>query len=135
MIFVGSQTRFYIGRDSAVSPVAGQVFDLDTKIFGYLAPELRKVACLKHQHAIAGRKRVDDSRFPRARAGTRVDHHRTARLKDRAQAFQNLYSELREFGTAVVNDGSVDGSQNAVGNVRRTRDLKKVAAGVNHGCS
>ena len=93
------------------------------------------MACLKHQHAIAGRKRVNDSRFPGARAGTGVDHHRTARLKDWAQAFQNLYCELRELGTAVVNDGSVDGPQNAVGNIRRAWNLKKVAAGVNHGCS
>jgi len=35
----------------------------------------------------------------------------------------------------VVNDGLVDGPQNAVGNVRGAWNLKKVAASVNHGGS
>ena len=32
-------------------------------------------------------------------------HHRTARLKDRAEAFENFRSERCELGPAMVNDG------------------------------
>ena len=53
-------------------------------------------------------------------------------LKDRAEAFENLLGQFREFGAAVVDHRLVDGPQNAVGNVGRTRDLEKVATGVNH---
>ncbi len=32
----------------------------------------------------------------------------------------------------MINDGPTDGPQNAIGNVCRTGDLQKVAAGMNH---
>src|ERR1700693_915003 len=87
MIFVVRQTRFNIGRHCATAPVAVEVFHLDTEIFSYLAPEPREVAGLEHQYAVARRECVDESRFPSAGPGARVNYNVTFRLKDRAQGF------------------------------------------------
>jgi hypothetical protein len=56
----------------------------------------------------------------------------TACLKNRAETFENLLGELREFWAAVVDDRLVDRPQNSVGYVSGARDLEKVATSVNH---
>jgi hypothetical protein len=53
-------------------------------------------------------------------------------LKDWAKALENFCAQFREFGASVVNDRLGHGSQDSVGDIRGTRDLKKVAARMNH---
>jgi hypothetical protein len=49
-----------------------------------------------------------------------------------AQTFQNFLCQIRKFNATVINDGPTDGPQNSIGNVCRTGDLQKMAAGANH---
>ena len=68
---VGGERRLDQRGDRRRAPVAGNEVDDEAEPLGHLAPQRREVAGLEHQHAIAGRQRVDERRFPRAGAGRR----------------------------------------------------------------
>ena len=69
-----------IGCGSA--PCASRLVDelqaLEAEALGHLLPQRGELAGLEHQHAVAGRQRVDERRFPGAGAGSGVDDHRIA---------------------------------------------------------
>jgi hypothetical protein len=86
-----------------------------------------------HEHAIAGRKRVHERRFPRARTGSRKNHHRAFRPEHLFQASEHFLTKLLELGAAMVDRRPIDRAQNALGYVGRTGNLQEVAAaGVRH---
>ena len=85
---------------------------------------------LGHQHAIAGRKRVDERRFPRAGARRGIDHDLALRrLEDAFHAGEAALAQRSEVRAAVIDRRKVDGAQHAVRDVRRARDLQEVTAG------
>ena len=53
----------------ATAPVAGAIIHMDAKSFRHLAPELRKMPLLAHQHPIARRQRFHNPRFPCSTTG------------------------------------------------------------------
>jgi len=53
VIFVTRQPSLCLGGHRAMPPVPGNVFHAHAEILRHLTPELRKVAGLKHQHAVA----------------------------------------------------------------------------------
>ena len=58
----------------------------------------------------------------------RVDHRRPFGLEDLLQAFENLPPEPPELRPAVIHGRKADRPQNPVRDVRRSRDLEKMAA-------
>ena len=115
-------------RVGADAPVGLDEFRLEADLLGHHLPERGELAGLDHQHAVAGRQRVDQRRFPRAGAGRGVDDDRVGGLEDGLDAFEAALGELGEFRTAMVDDRRVHGAQDAVGQRRRPRNLQEVAA-------
>src|SRR5882757_10589969 len=109
VVFVISETRRQFIGGSALAPVAGNVVDLEPEFFSDLAPKIRKMSCLKQEHAIARGKRIDKGRFPGSRAGSWIHNNGTGGLENFAHAVENFRAETREFGAAMVNDGEVHG--------------------------
>jgi hypothetical protein len=87
------------------------------------------MAGLVHQHLVAGGERVDERRFPSARARGRVDDDRAVGLEDGLDAVEHAVAELLEFRPAMVENRHVHGAQDAVGHRRRAGDLQKMASG------
>jgi hypothetical protein len=56
-------------------------------------------------------------------------------LKHRANAFENLLAESREFGAPVVDNRGIHRAQDAIGYVCGAWNLKEVASCMNHGSS
>ena len=109
--------------------------DLEAELRRHLLPQGREVAGLGHQHAIAGRKRVDQRRFPGAGAGSRVDHDLALRrLEDALHAGEHRLAEIGEFRAAMIHRRQVDRAQHAIRDVGRTRDLQEVTAGACGAC-
>ena len=83
-----------------------------------------------HQHAVAGRQRVDQRRFPRAGAGSGIDHHFALRALEHAlHSGEDFLADRAELRAAMVHRREIDRAQHAVGHVGRARDLQEVAAG------
>ncbi len=112
----------------AVPPVARHEVHVETEAHGHVAPQRGEVARLEHQHAIAGRQRVHERRFPRAGAGRRIDHNGIDGLEDALQPVDRLARHPRERGAAVVDGRLRDGAQHPVRHVGRPGDLQEVAA-------
>ena len=92
-------------------------------------PQRGEMPGLRHQHAIAGRQRVDQRGFPGAGAGGGIDDDRSAGLEDLLHAVEHFLAELRKFRTAMVDRRLVDGAQHAVGHVGRSGNLQEMASG------
>ena len=114
-------------RVDALAPVGGDELRLEAELLGHLLPERRELAGLDHEHAIAGRQRVGERRFPGAGAGRGVDDDRIGGLEDRLDAVEAALGELGEFRTAMVDDRRVHRPQDAVGDRRRSGDLQEMA--------
>src|ERR1035437_5963570 len=84
---------------------------------------------LEGQDLVPAREDVHDGRLPGAGAGTGVHDHRVCGLEDRAAALQHFFPEAGEFGTAVVDDGSVHGAQDAIRHIGGAWNLKEMTAG------
>jgi hypothetical protein len=88
------------------------------------------VPVLETQHAIAGTQRIDQRSLPPAGPAAWKQHGLTAlSLENGAQVLTQLTDEGRHRGSAVVRNSAVHGAQHSVRDVRRSRDLKEVAAG------
>ena len=72
------EPRLDLRRVGAVAPVARHEVHDQPEPLGELLPQRREVAGLGHQHAIAGRQRVDERRLPRAGARRWIDDDRRA---------------------------------------------------------
>ena len=78
-----------------MAPVAGQELDLEPELRRHLLPQRREVAGLDHQHAVAGRQRVDQRRLPRAGARRGIDHDRLRVLNTRFMPGEHVLAERR----------------------------------------
>ena len=126
---VRAQPLLDLGRSCAVAPVAGHEVDDELQPLGELLPQRRELAGLGHQHAIAGRQRVDQRRFPRAGAARGIDDDVLFGLEHLLHAGEHGLAELAELGAAMVDRRMVDRAQHAVGHVGRPGNLQEVATG------
>jgi hypothetical protein len=119
-----------IGR--AAAPVSRHIGDIETQPLRHLTPDLREMSGLEDEHAIARRQRVDERRFGGAGAGRRKDDDRTAGSKHHTQRFQELRRQRGELRPAMIDDRTVHGTQDPIGNVGRAWNLEKMTTGVKH---
>ena len=117
------------GGIGAGAPVAVDEFGLEPELFRHGLPLRGELAGLDHQHAVAGRQRVDESGFPRAGAGRGVDDDRIGGLENGLDAVEAALGELGEFRPAMVDDRRVHRAQHAVGQRRRARNLQEMTPG------
>ena len=61
---------------------------LQAELLRHVLPQRRELAGLHHQHAVAGRQRVDQRRLPGAGAGRGVDDDRVGGLEDGLDALE-----------------------------------------------
>jgi hypothetical protein len=116
-------------RIGADAPIGLDEFRLQSQPFRHDLPQRRKLAGLDHEHAIAGRQRIGQRRFPGAGAGRREHDHRLRGLEDGLDAFEHAPGELDEFRAALVDERHVDRAQHAVGHGRRSGDLQEMTSG------
>src|SRR5205823_13531731 len=125
---VGAEPRLDVDLRRAPAPVAGRVVDLQAEALRDLLPYEREVARLANQHAIAGRECVDERRLGRARPGFGNDDDGPGRLEHALKPLEDLGGQPGELGPAMIDDGLVHRTQDAIGDVGRSWNLKKVAA-------
>ena len=126
MHFVLRQLLFDRRGIGAAAPVAGQEIDLDAPAPGHVVPERGEMPGLDHQDPVARRQRVDDCGLPGAGAGRREDHDRPGGLEDAFAALQHGAAERRELGAAVVDDGHVHRTEDAIRDRARPWNLQKM---------
>lgn len=129
---IGGEASVEIFRLSAAAPVAGDVVHVEPHFFGNALPDHRKVSGFEDQHAVAGRKRIDQSRFAGPGARGRENDHRTRGLEDALYSRQDFQSQRGEFGAAMVNDRLVHGAEDAVRDICGAGNLQEVTTAVNH---
>jgi hypothetical protein len=116
-------------RIGADSPVGLDEFRLEPQPLRHNLPQSGELAGLDHQHAIAGRQRVDKRRLPSAGAGRGVDDYRLRGLENRLDALKHALAELGEFRPALIDQRHVDCAHDAIGQHRRPGNLQKLASG------
>ncbi len=114
---VRSQRLFDQRRIRSVTPIAGNEVDGESEPGRKLLPERGELAGLRHQYAIAGRKRIDQRGFPGAGTRGGIDDHVAAGLEYGFHAFQYFLAEHGEAGTAMIHRRKVDRAQHAIGHV------------------
>ena len=110
----------------AVPPVGRQHVDVEPELVGNAEPQRRELAGLGHQHLVARRQCVDDSRLPGAGTGRRIDDDRLLRAEHALNRRQHLMAEHGEFRAAMVEGRHVDGPQHPVGHVGGAWNLEKM---------
>src|SRR4051812_3517084 len=93
------------------------------------------MSSLEHQYAIPWRQSIYNSRFSGSSTRSGINENGAARLENKFHSLQDFDCHIRKFRTAVVNNGLSNGAQHAIRNIGGSGNLKKVAAGVNHGYS
>src|SRR5882672_6882773 len=79
-------------------PVPGNEVDDQPEALRHFTPQAGEVTGFERQHAIAGRERVDQRRFPRPGAGRGIDDHRGP---DFAELARDLLQRVKPvFGTS-----------------------------------
>jgi len=117
------------GGVGAGAPVAGNELGLEAELLRHGLPLRRELAGLDHQHAVAGRQRIDQRRFPGAGAGRGIDDDRIGGLENGLDAVEAALGELGEFRAAMVDDRRIHRPQDAVGQRGRPWDLQEVTPG------
>ena len=102
VLAVVAQHRADRVRVGAAAPVGVQEHRIQPVRRRQLLPQMGEPAGAGHQHAVAGRQRVDHRRFPRAGAGGREDRHDSLGLEHVAQLADDLAAELAELRTSVI---------------------------------
>jgi hypothetical protein len=115
-------------RVGADAPVGRDEFRPQPEFLRHGLPQRGELAGLDHQHAIAGRERVHESRFPRTGAGRGIDDHRVGGLENRLDAVEAAFGELGKFRPAVVDDRRVHRPQHAVGQRRWPGNVQEMTA-------
>ena len=113
----------------AGAPVALDELRLQPELIRHGFPLGSELAGLDHQHAIAGRQRVDQRGFPSTGAGRGVDDDRIGGLENGLDAVETALGELGKLRPAMIDDRSIHGAQHAVGQRRRPRDLQEMTPG------
>ncbi len=115
-------------RIGAHAPVGLDELGLEAELLRHVLPQRGELAGLHHQHAVAGRERVDQRRFPGAGARRGIGDYRIGGLENGLDAVEALLRELGEFRPAVVDHRGVHRPQHAVGQRGRSRNLQEVAS-------
>ena len=97
------------------------------------AHPLRELSDVEGEHAIPGRQRVDERRFPRAGAGGGEHHDRLRGLEDTLQPVEHGPAERRELRAPVIDGRLRHRAEHAIRRVGGTGNLEKVAAAPMHG--
>ena len=71
LVLVFAELGFDRLRIDALAPVGGDELRLEAEPLGHLLPQRGELAGLDHQHAVAGRQRVDQRALPRRRCRSR----------------------------------------------------------------
>jgi hypothetical protein len=82
-----------------------------------------------NENRVTGRQRVGQGGFPRARAGSRIDHNRSRGLENRPQIGKYFKAQRTEVRAAMIHRRVVYRAQHAIRHVRRARYLQEVATG------
>ena len=130
---VGFQLRFDDSGIDSPPPVAQDHLDVEAEPPRHFRPQPSELAILEREHLVAGRQRVDQRRFPGARARCRKDHHRSGSSEDLLQTIEHLTPQRRELIAAVVDRRLRHRPQHAIRNVGRTRNLEEVPSASMHG--
>src|ERR1017187_353812 len=112
----------------AVTPVTGHELHVQPPAPCHGLPQSREVTGFKREDSVSWRDRIDDTRFPGPGAGGGKHHHGLGGLKNRSTAVQNRLCESRKLRTAMIDDGAIHGSENAVRNIGGAWDLQEMAA-------
>ncbi len=128
---VCAQARGCLGSYRTSTPVTRYIFHLNPEALRELTPEMREMAGLKHQNAITGRKRVNNRRFPCARARSWIDDYVARSFENRPQTFEQDCAEFCEFWSAVVNYRAMHGAQHSIGYICGSGNLQEVPTRVN----
>ena len=128
-VFVLAQLRLDRFGVGAHAPIGLDEDRIEAELRRHVLPERSELPGLEHEHAVAGRQRIHERRFPCTRPGGRIDDHRVLRLEDGLDAVEHAAGKPREFGTPMVDDRHVHRSQDAIGQWRRSGNLQKMPAG------
>ncbi len=128
MIAVGGELGFERGGIDAMAPVARHEIDLEPVPLGHHLPQIGEMPGLERQHAVARRQRVENGRFPRPGARRGIHQHRARAAQQAFEPGDHVAGERRELRSAVVDDGMVDGPEDAVRNVGWTGNLQEMSA-------
>jgi hypothetical protein len=101
---------------------------VNSKSFGNLPPQPRKMPSLKHQDTVPRRKGIDDGRFPGSGSRSWIHHNRAAGLDNFPHVLQGFFHAGGKFGSAMIHHRTIDGAQHTVRYVAGTRYLKKMSA-------
>ena len=121
------QARLDFGRIDAAAPIPGNEIDDQPELHRDALPQRRELAGLEHQDAVAGRQCVDERGFPCPGPRRRIDDHVRPGLEDVLQPGEHRLAEIGKLGTAMVDRRMIDRAQDPIGDVRWSRDLKKMA--------
>ena len=102
---------------------------VEAQLLRHGLPQRREVPGLEHQDLVAGGEHIDESRFPRARAGGREQEDMALGLEDGLDARQHAQAQLLEFRAAVIEHRLVHCPQDAVGHRRRAGNLQEMTSG------
>ena len=102
---------------------------LEAQALRHLFPERGEVPGFEHQDGVAGTERVDERRFPGARARRRIDDDRLLRLEDLLDPFEHCQAERAEFGATMVDGRVAHRAQDAIRHRARSGDLQEVSSG------
>jgi hypothetical protein len=113
-----------------VTPVARDELDAQPQPNGQVSPLRRKLPRVAHQHGVAGRQRVDQRRFPGAGTRRGIHHDRPCRLENALQPRADLFHHRCEGRSAVIDRRPRHRTQDPIGNVGWTGDLKEMPPAV-----
>ena len=136
MRLVGGEPRLGDAGIDAVTPVARHEIHLEPVLPRHDMPQIGEMPGLKGQHAVARRQGVEQRRLPSPGAGGGIDQYRSRRAQYPLQSGHCRQRQGGEFRAAVIDDRTVDGAQNPVGQVGRAGNLQEMpAAASGHGVS
>ena len=99
-----------------------------TQAARHFRPEAGEVAGFGRQHLVAGAERVHQRRLPGARSRSRKNDHRAGGLEHLLHAIQTKAGQFHGFGAAVIDGRLIHRAEDAVRDVGRAGDLKKMSA-------
>src|SRR5687768_2731519 len=134
MLPVLREPRLDLSGVSAVTPIAAHERRHKTKPLRHPVPQRCEMSGFAHEYLVAGRKRVHERAFPRARARRREYDDGCPGLENRLESGKHFLTELLKVRPAMVDRGAVDRAQNALGDVGRTWNLQEMTtAAIGHG--
>ena len=133
MVAVLAQPRLERCRIDAVPPVSRHDLHVESQPARDCGPSSGELSDVEGEHAIPGRQRVDERRFPRAGAGGGEHHDRLHGLEDSLQPVEHGAAQRRELGAPMIDGRLRHRAEHAIRRVGGTGNLQEVAAAPMHG--